>query len=213
MIRGQKGFTIVELLIATAILSFILLLVSGIMSNIGAEYFKGINQATTQSDARSISEQITQDVQLSETTPSGGGSVTIPHTSMLAKVLCIGNIRYTYIVNQKIGTNGYQHILWRDIPNNCDTSIPAYLNDLDPSNPGHPYSSGDGSELIASNSSLTALNLNVQPNGLYILEVGVAYGDINLLDTSISPPGCIGGSGFQYCATSDIKTVIVRRLK
>ena len=54
----QAGFTIVELMIATAILSTILLLVTTMMINIGNLYYKGVNQARVQDGVRTLADDV-----------------------------------------------------------------------------------------------------------------------------------------------------------
>ncbi len=55
---NQQAFTIIELMIATTVVSVILLMVSIIMINIGGLYYKGFSQARTQDNLRSISDEV-----------------------------------------------------------------------------------------------------------------------------------------------------------
>ncbi len=66
----QKGFTIIELMIATAVLSTILVMVTVVMVNIGSLYYKGINQARVQDDVRSIADEIIKNIQLNDQPPT-----------------------------------------------------------------------------------------------------------------------------------------------
>jgi prepilin-type N-terminal cleavage/methylation domain-containing protein len=125
---AQQGFTIVELMIATAVLSTILVLVSSVMISIGNLYTKGINQARVQDNVRSITDQISQDVQLNNgSVVTGAGTVTMGSQTPNVKSICIGSsIRYSFIIGYKIGPvtdsepapyNAQSHIpsvLWRD---------------------------------------------------------------------------------------------------
>lgn len=200
MKKQSAGFTIVELMIATTVLSVILLLVTVVMTGIGRLYYKGINQSRIQSNARSIAAQIAQDVQLSSNTPSTGSAVV---SGKAVQVICVGNVRYTYVVNNKINTNGYKHVLWRDTPaGGCSVAAGADLTLSTPS---------DGDELISPSARLTKLNFPPMTSGLQKLQLGIAYGDDDLLTTT-DPVQCKGGSATQFCATSDLSTVVVQRV-
>ena len=52
---GQKGFTVLELMIATTVFSVMLLLTTTGMIQIGKVYYKGLVTAKTQDTVRSIS--------------------------------------------------------------------------------------------------------------------------------------------------------------
>src|SRR5689334_11132650 len=119
----QKGFTIIELMIATAILSTILLLVTVLMINIGNLYYKGINQARVQDNVRSISDEVAQHLQLGDSFSQASGDNS-------EQAYCVGTVRYTYVIGVQIGkpapgasAPAYQHVLWRDdnpSPGSCD---------------------------------------------------------------------------------------------
>lgn len=199
MHKKSAGFTIVELMIATTVLSVILLLVTVVMMGIGRLYYKGINQSRVQSNARSIASQMAQDVQLSSTIPSSGNAVV---SGKAVKVICVGNVRYTYVVNNKIGTNGYKHVLWRDTPaGSCTVGTAADIT--------QPLT--DGNELISANARLTKLNFPAMVSGLQKIELGIAYGDDDQLTTT-DPVHCVGGNATQFCATSDLSTTVVQRV-
>ena len=122
----QTGFTIIELMIATAILSTMILIVTVLIVNIGNLYYKGINQSRIQDTARSISDQISQDLKYNGGRPSFSYSTeSAPNgsTSVYVYAYCVGNIRYTYVIGNQIGSGNdtnipptpqMPHVLWRD---------------------------------------------------------------------------------------------------
>jgi prepilin-type N-terminal cleavage/methylation domain-containing protein len=222
---SDRGFTIVELLIATAVLSTILVLVSVVMVNIGKLYYKGINQARVQDDARSITDELAQHLSLGDSynhIVGAGGQ----------QAYCIGTTRYTYVLYRQVGNDPTKqqspHVLWRDQLNSLGDC--ASLPNLGAATP-----SANGTEMIAPNSRLTGFNIaGVSP---YNLSVGVAYGDNDLLcdigvsnncklgniSTLINDPAyapgnngknirCKGDIGDQFCATSFLQTTVTRRL-
>jgi prepilin-type N-terminal cleavage/methylation domain-containing protein len=224
---NSNGFTIVELMIATAILSTILLLTTVLMINIGNLYSKGINQSRTQDDVRSITDQVSQDLKLN----SGGvtyGSGTLTDGTPVAAYCISGNIRYTFVLNRKIGkatdtdTDGSSlmpHVLWRDDDtyNTGSGCIPVNLDD-----PALGTGTSDplGTELINSNSRLTSFciasqgspNCTSAPTTPYTVSVGVVYGDIDLLNLAGLSTTCKSGAGNQFCAADNVTTSVVQRL-
>jgi prepilin-type N-terminal cleavage/methylation domain-containing protein len=201
----QAGFTIVELMIATTVLSVILLLATVILSNIGGLYYKGINESRTQDNVRGITDQVSQDLKYT------GGDFTGPTTENIGgqsyDYFCIGDVRYTYVIGEMIGsgtdTDGTTakspHVLWRDT-SGC-SSRQRFLS---------------GTELINPNSRLTYFSVGPSigaPAGTFQIQVGVAYGDIDLInDPDSLDASCKGGTGDQFCATASLTTTVVQRI-
>ncbi len=80
----ERGFTIVELMIATLVFSVILTVVTMGVISFSNRYYKGVHASTTQNTTRNIMDTITQAIQFGEARvdPSGannffcaGGSV------------------------------------------------------------------------------------------------------------------------------------------
>jgi prepilin-type N-terminal cleavage/methylation domain-containing protein len=224
----DKGFTIIELMIATAVLSTILLLVTVMMVNIGRLYYKGINQARIQSNVRNVIDEVSQHLKLGDGWQPATGNNN-------QRAYCIGNTRYTYVIGVQIGQPApgssaptYQHVLWRDdnpTPGSCSITGDHEVNltSLSPSTDLH------GSELIAPRSRL--INFSIDGTSPYDLALGVAYGDNDLLcspsvigscNTDVAMPAlvdythgdllCKGKQGDQFCATAKLNTSVVRRL-
>lgn len=237
---NQKGFTIIELMIATAVLSTILLLVTVLMINIGNLYYKGINQSRIQDNVRSVTDEISQRMQLGDVVLSASGNAANNNADQRA--YCIGSARYTYIVGVQIGTPVpgsaapvYRHVLWRDdnpASGTCSIIDANKVNLADPANPPSP-SSLHGSELIAPRSRLIAFSIVSSPSGSpYTLSVAEAYGDNDLLCSPSVANSCNAGApamtqfvdfthgnllckgdiGQQFCATAHLETSVVRRL-
>ncbi len=61
--QNKKGFTIVELMIATVVFTLVLLMASAAIIEVGKKYYKGITYARTQEVARSVVEEISQSLQ------------------------------------------------------------------------------------------------------------------------------------------------------
>jgi prepilin-type N-terminal cleavage/methylation domain-containing protein len=196
----QAGFTILELLIATTVLSVILVMVTVVMVGIGRLYYKGINQARVQDNVRSIVDELARQVQLYDQPP-------MPDTTGNVRAYCFGATRYIYVVGQRLGTEAGQspQVLWRDTttPGSCNADDATFSAPLP-----------QGTELIGPRSRLTAFDITCPAVTKHcVITVGVAYGDDNQLT---SPAGinarCQDTEGRQFCAAANLTTTVVRRL-
>lgn len=225
---NQAGFTIVELMIALAILSTLLVMSTFILMQIGGLYTKGINQANTQNTARNVINELASQLQLSGSVPQLTGQVTTPSTPqspppgsnatplLQVGVICIGSTRYTYALNHKLSKNSDDHVLWRDTMRSSATCSPLNLNFDTPTDTNSV--SNSGVELMPVNTRLTDFSITPAGANLYHLKVTVAYGDDDLVHyTSASPPAsdatnCSGDVGTQYCAVSSLSITVTRRI-
>lgn len=222
--QDSPGFTIIELMVALSVLAVLLLICTLVLMNLGKMYVKGNNQADAQSIARSVVDDITNQVQL------GGAAPDLVNQS--SGWICIGTTHYSFVVGKQVvsgspGPDQTNHALWRDTMNNgiCPTNAAA----------GMDMGSGNGVELIPDHMRL--VEFQVTPtgvnSGLYDISVGIAYGDSDLLCNSnagsdcsnpsnpnhlsnleANSPGiqCINGVGNQFCGVSYLSTTVARRL-
>jgi prepilin-type N-terminal cleavage/methylation domain-containing protein len=220
----QSGFTIVELMIATAVLAVLLLLVTIVITNIGDLYYKGFNQARVQSDVRNISSQVTQDLELS------GSNLTSPvapvNTPGNVEAYCIGNVRYTFILGDQIGSTT-DHVLWRDTDNPVEGNCKPIANFSTVDGPA------TGTELIAPDSRLVVFSVTqATATSPYVVNIEVAYGDNDTLCSASVEGSCTGttsmpaGADFrlanlvcrssisadQFCSTASLSTTVVQRI-
>ncbi len=215
--QNNSGFTIIELLIATAVFSTVLLIASTVIIQIGRLYYKGLISAQTQETVRNIAENVSQDLKFSngnsfrqDYTDSSvtGDSATQAPTAPTnhAYSVCAGNNRYTYWLGQPVA-DGNHGILVDDAP---EGACPP---------------NGSGKELLGQNMRLTEFRVvksTADPN-LYNISIKVAYGDSDLLTTYNQQTGDLEGSlpdtlcrsgiaGSNFCATSTLDTTVKRRL-
>ena len=193
--QSTKGFTIIELLIATVVFSVVLLVVSGAIVQFGRSYYKGVVQTRTQDVARNISQDVAQTIQFSRGAPAK--STIAPNQF----VLCIGNKRYSYVIGQQVG-GLFKHGLVADTPSPCaSTSFDLALTSL-------PVGAR---EYLGENMQLLKLDVIPTASGLYEVTVSVAYGansDLNAAKDACNPI-IIGG---QFCAISTLTTTVTSRL-
>lgn len=214
--NSQKGFTIIELIIATTVFSVVLVMVSTMIIQIGKMYYKGITMSVTQQTTSTISDDVSRAVQF-----SGGTIDSSSDEETATRAYCIGGIRYTYVTNKQQNDGG--HVLWRDEKPSDSCSPADYSQPLN-----------NGREMIGSHMRL--LQFEVTPlNGASAarVQVSVAYGDNDLLtsydnngtnlvdangdgainEADIASATCrsltLGGS---FCAVSGLTTIVKKRL-
>jgi hypothetical protein len=229
--QNDAGFTIIELLFATAAFTTVLLICSAGMIYIGRLYYKGVSSAKTQSAARGIIDDITRPIQFSTdqptATPHSTTTLFWASTSVPVNVFCIGNQRYTYAINWQQNDNPstaaadrqLRHALWRDTLKTSSTAscVPADLTLANPSS-SDSNSTGSGKEMLPNNMRLTKFNIQRISTTLelYQADVWVVYGDEDLLNaaTSTGSRNCKDGqAGTQFCALSELSSTVERRLK
>jgi prepilin-type N-terminal cleavage/methylation domain-containing protein len=209
----NKGFTIVELMIATAVFSTVLLLATTGVINIGRLYYKGITTARTQETARSITDEVSRSIQLTDGEMKSGSDSEY-------QSICIGKDRYTYIIDRKV-KEGVGQGLWVDEITEGDP--------CEPYNFSNPAADGnDGKELLSTNMRLLDFVVEDDNDDRTKVDVGasVAYGDSDLLthcppNDSENPGPCPGDPttaecrsitfGATFCAISSLETFVKRR--
>jgi|SRR5579884_1829837 len=226
---NNKGFTIIELLVATSVLSVILLLVTVMLINIGNLYYKDVNQAHVQDSVRSISDEITSQLELSPNKPQTGSQLI---SGVTINVYCIGPTRYSYVksipgsawqMNTPFSTVTFQipHLLWRDTPNaGCNPSVAADLTAMPPT---LPSTEPNGADLVSTGDLLTQFcigsynvasgdcTFQVAPTSPYTVAIGVANAG-SLLNLAGINSTCSVRTGDQYCAASSLVTTVNSRL-
>ncbi len=230
-VGNNQGFTIIELLFATAAFTTVLLICSAGMIYIGRLYYKGVSAAKTQSSARSVIDDVTRPIQFSSDQPSASPQATTSlfwaSTSITANVFCIGTQRYTYVIDWQQSdhpsTNAadkqLRHALWRDTlkANSVSTCQPVDLTQADPS-AGNSNSTGSGKEMLPGGMRLTKFNVQRLSGNLelYQVDVWVVFGDEDVLNppTASGSRNCRDGQvGSSFCALSELSSIVERRLK
>lgn len=196
--NGQKGFTIIELMIATSVFGFILLVASVAVISIGRIYHKALISTQTQEVTRRVSDDVSSSIQFSGTGFQSGDDGNL-------KSFCFGQDRYTYKLNAKVPDDfGLKH----DIRTN--------QSDCTPNNTG-------GEQYLSKNMRLLQFDIsNANPHKISIM---IAYGDNDLLSiyetdgttrTSLPLPAAtcraniLGGT---FCSVSGLETVVTKRVE
>jgi type II secretory pathway pseudopilin PulG len=212
--RRSDGFTIVELLIATLIFSFVLVVLTSAIIQIGRIYSKGITYAKTQEAARSLVNDIGQSIQYSAAAvigptedPGAPGNFS----------LCVGSRYYSYRPGQQ-RTGSNQAVVVRSVtPGQCP-------------DPDMSLNNG-GAELLAEGMRMPVLGVDkVSDTKLYHVTARVVYGDDDVICSggddcgttdNIDPADLTSPTlrckdvrtGTQFCAAAELTTTVERRLK
>lgn len=220
---NQKGFTIVELMIATLVFSTILIVITSGVIHFTAAYYKGVHTSSTQITARKVINTISQTLQY------GGGKATLvmsdPADTSVDKFICVGDAQINYRLGAQLGP---------------ESDYGVFVSTVDSSGECKPYSNGmQGRELLAPKMRLTNLAVT-QSNNLYDVSAGVAFGELDLMCAKAITPttaeggcasnatpfndytvlaangttaACRSGSGSQFCAFSHLTTQVAARFE
>lgn len=214
----QKGFTVIELLIATTVFSLVMLLAVASVLQITRMYYRGVTQARVQEAARTIIDEIGESYRLSQEDISninlvGGGPDIVPADPDTG-FFCLGSKRYTFAIDRQLkespaaSTRQKRHVMWVDKPaGGCLAAA-----DLSLAQP-----SVDGREVLSENMRLTRFDITNTGWGggpdTYRFTIGVAYGDDDLLVTDGPTKTCKSAlTGGEFCATSQLSVTVTKRL-
>ncbi len=204
---SQKGFTIIELMIATLVFSVILLIVTGGIIQVTRTYYKGVTESNTLATARNIVNTIGQAIQFD-------GGIVQPTTASPAAgttyAFCIGNNRFQYFLGTQLSTSGgtgkTYHALLQDTSSACAAGVQSSSINA---------SGLTGTELVNPKMRLSALSVTNVSGNLYTITVRVIYGDDSLLSNPTAANAACKGvvAGEQFCAVSQLSTTVVKRVQ
>ncbi len=189
----SKGFTIIELLIATTVFSTILLISTSGLIYIGKVYYRTVSQSKTQEAARSIISEVSQNVQFSGSRVTAG-----------TDAYCIGSTMYARYLDRHVNGGNNQGLFRGGYSGACNASN---LN-------------AGATQLVPRGMFLRAFSINVDASipDLATITVHVvqipstdsigAGGVSSLFDGSF----CRGGAGSEYCASSKLETTAFKRI-
>lgn len=238
----NRGFTIIELMIATVVFSIVLLICIQGMVQISRAYYKGISHTRTQEAARNIMDEVTNAIRLSGSnvevvnSPQPGPNISANSNSDDLNglgVFCAGNKKYTYILDRKVvddpASESEQKVIKHALVSEdavCANGVSANIDDLN-------TDSVDRESLLGSNMRLTKFNIQpvlpVDPittkagSQLWKIEISIAYGDQDLLavgndgvtytdDFGQNRVICAAGTGDEFCSTVELSTIVSRRI-
>jgi prepilin-type N-terminal cleavage/methylation domain-containing protein len=228
----QRGFTIIELMIATVVFSMVLLVLAGGLLQIGRSYYKGVASARTQEVARSVVDDIAQNIQMT------GGTIIPTNGTMnngIVSGTCVGSRRYSFARTQQFRSGTHHRLVADNVTGGCiagpggtraRSDSVAGTGMIDPL-------TGGGQEMLGERMRVVNFQVTQNPTDprLYAILLRVAYGDDDLLCSpgmagdctvvGVSPSIGAGRTdlickdvraGTQHCAVAEIVTTVVKRL-
>lgn len=224
---NQKGFTIIELLIAMSIFTVLLLVLTGAVVQIGRLYYKGLTMSRTQEAARTVMDDLSRAIQY---TPGIVKTTLTPAGN--SQGVCVGSRRYSFVPGRKLDKD----VSGRSLVADQDLSGCTAAQNLS--------SATAGNELLADKMRVSQLRIqsSVEDPTLapqaYRVTVRIVYGDDDLMcspSVTVTTDGahCSNGSGSisaallsssrdlqckniksgtQFCAVAELSTIVERRL-
>jgi prepilin-type N-terminal cleavage/methylation domain-containing protein len=209
----QQGFTIVELMISTAVFSLALLIAIVAIIIVNNSFVKGNVESQTQDIARNVLSTITQDIQFNRT-----GSIILGTPYENYDYYCLGNDVYIYQTGQEINTSAtppvYHALL--ELTGSCPANLTTDqvgITDLEYLN----KAAGGGNsthELLSQHLSLEQLDITQVNSNSYAVTITIAFG--NYVITSANPvdDSCPAESlSGQLCAVSTLTTTVSPRIQ
>jgi prepilin-type N-terminal cleavage/methylation domain-containing protein len=231
--NNKKGFTIVELMIATVIFSLIMVMCLTGMVQVSRAYYKGITHSRTQEAARLLMDEISQTIRLSgsnisyQNSTSSGPLIAENRITDGAGLFCAGNKLYTYALDRKV-VGGSSNESLKEIKNaiisedvSCPDGIemtPAQLGKL------NLQVAGTQRSILGENMRLTKFSVTqivpaapIKEGGeLWKIDISIAYGDQDLIrytdDNGINRVVCNAGTGTEFCSIVELSTIVSRRI-
>lgn len=210
---SSGGFTIVELMIASAVFSVILLLCTFGLITLGRVYNKGVTISRTQEVTRTVMDDIAQSIQF-----SGQNPIILSPSPDGINGFCIDSRRYSFRLGIRQDVAPNHKVLVSDRANCGAGTVPLAIG-----NNAAVAASQEPREFLAGDMRLA--RLEVMPvagaSGLYSVRVKVVAGAYDLLtpmphgpnDPAVPTVMCrheIQGS--QFCAAAELSTVVQKRL-
>lgn len=207
--KRMRGFTIMELLVATMVFAVVLLLVTAGILQIARVYYKGVTESNTQNTARSIIDTVSQAIQFS------GGDVTETPAAPVAGTdysFCVGNQQFSFRLGWQV-ENRYDAAANQTWHGLVQTSASGCSSGTGAQNLGNQ--SVTGRDLIGPHMRLSNLVVDNIGTNLYKVSVKVVYGDNDLLNNPTTPTASCKGvqAGTQFCSVSELNTIVVKRVE
>lgn len=223
----QKGFTIIELMVATLVFSFIMVICLTGMVQVSRAYYKGVTNTKTQEAARNIIEEIAQNIQLSGSVvtfdePNSPGP-NIPNVANGIGGVCAGNKQFTFAIDREVANSTNEGN--KEIKNAIVSHDVKCTDSLTLTNLNQDVTGSDRS-LVPEKMRVTKFNVTrVVPGDpdtvksaqeLWRIELSLAYGDQELLrytdDLGANRVVCENDTGTEFCSIIELSTIVSRRI-
>lgn len=209
---SSRGFTILELMVATSVFAVILLVLAAGVISFSRSYFTSVTRSHTQEAARQIMDDLVQGIEFA-------GKVTFYDTpgAFAVKGVCVDNTLYTFRIGSQVvagptyPANSHKYGLVKTIRNaDCNTLVPPLSTPSDSAT-----LTANQSDLLGQHMRLSQLSVVQIAPYTYDVHVRVLYGDNDQFTTTTNwaAAECKNQQGSQFCAVSDLTTTVQQRLQ
>lgn len=217
MRRAERGFTIVEFMVATSVFTVVLMGVTAGILHIGRVYQHSLYASNTQSATSNLVDTISQSIKFS------AGDVGYSTHASGTQSYCIGNRQFLFVTGRQLdGPGGLTSTKNAVMTRQNSGCVAESIIATTPTN-------GSPRELLGKGMRLSKLSITpVSPTSpLVNVTVRVIFGDDDLLcsppnatsDTCTSPTNfsspdlrCLPDTGSTFCTASELTTTVYRRL-
>lgn len=217
--RDQRGFTLVELMVATTVFTVIMASVAAMLVQYSNSQRKAVNETTVQNAARDVVDRVSQSLQFEGRTVTGLTSAdnTIGY--------CIGTTRYSVALGRQVTSSSTHAAMVDQVGIGCGGSAQQVRT---------ATSGLLGTELMGGQMRVARFEVTSSQAGLYTVTLRVVYGATDLLCSQAASvscskdnngtstvfdgkdiPGdteCKAGNDARFCAVSELATTVRSRL-
>lgn len=224
--KSSSGFTLIELMLASAVFALVLLIALNGFLQIGRLFYKGVSNTETQATARQIIDDLSGNIQVAS-------EVSSQQSANGYYYYCLGNYRYTYTRtaageavmvdlsqsrDYSAGNVDGNFGLLKDALSGSNACAAPCDSDMSVACPTGGIRFNKPIELLGNKQRLAELQITPHPSiaDLYDVRLKVVYGDDSSLEFNpdASNPAsaqCKGGlSNQQFCATSQLNTSVFK---
>lgn len=219
--QDQRGFTIIELMVATTVFTVIMATVAAMLVQYSNSQRKAVNETAVQNVARDVIDRASQSLQFE----GRSGSVTALSSTDNTTGYCIGTTRYSVALGRQV-TSSATHAAMVDRSGiGCGGTAQLVRT---------ATSGLAGTELVANQMRMAHFDITSAQAGLYTVTVRVVFGATDLLcsqsagvscnpnDNEVSTvfdgrdipadTECKAGEDGRFCAVSELATTVRSRL-
>lgn len=205
---GKKGFTIIEVLIASMVFTTVLLLCMEGITRIAKVYIKNASISKTNEFAKAFTEEITQQIKY-------GSSVPVYFKNSNNRLICVGGMAYVVKINRKIDDN-------QDVKKRRDDGCNNFKDN------GF-FDDPEAVSIAPPRSRILIFDFEEYVNNeipvKYKLDIRIALGDGDLMvdnsgknanedDVILDQLKCKSGiAGSEFCSVITLTTVATRRIR
>jgi prepilin-type N-terminal cleavage/methylation domain-containing protein len=220
IIKDQSGFTLIELMVATTLFSIVLVVIVASFLQVGRMFYKGVSIDNTNESARTLVDDVANDIRLSGYFDPGNTLVT---PAPATQYFCVGPHRYTFKLRTQVKDT--------DISSTAQTMQGGIIQDSTNQNCQDPstLTGTDPSQILGPDMRLNALDVvaNAANTSIRVHTHIIFYGADDSVFSSVSHPNntdtdhaaaindadayCSGNLlSTQFCAMADISTNVTR---